>query len=81
MSKLKNQRHWLCSDVDSYISLSVPEKYTKGYTLKLADCNRKAELYFDTETAKDRKASARKLLKVKQLIDKLYEELQENRDD
>lgn len=77
MSKLKDTRFFLAKDVDSYVSLETPdsENYSHGYTLKIADCHRSASWYFSAHTAKEKRASARKLKKFKELIDALYEEL------
>lgn len=75
MKKLKNQRFFLCKDADSYAKLSIPSKYDREYSLKLADCNRSITMYFAISSDKAKEASIKKLEKLKKLIDSLHAEL------
>lgn len=79
---MKAQRFFLCDDVDSYVSLSVPSSTDYGmYELKLNDCGRTIhwEFYIGGSTAAERKRkrkeSLKKLTKFRNLINELYAEL------
>lgn len=69
---MKSQRFFLCREVDSYVSLSTPEKDDGWpyYSLKISDCNRSISMEF-----KPGKKGVAKLKKFRKLINELYAEL------
>lgn len=69
---MKGKRFFLEKDADSYVTLHTPEDddYSTGYDLKMADCHRSIQWYFD------KKKGHKKLKKFRDLINELYDELQ-----
>lgn len=76
-TKLRNTRFFLTTQdqADSYVKFTVPSKYNDEFTIKMADCNRVIHWSFPVSDKKERKKSLKKLKKFKELINKLYEEL------
>lgn len=76
---MKSQRFFLTKDVDSYVYLRAPipeNKHYRCYELKMADCSRTIAWEFGATTAKEAKASLKKLKKFRDLVNELYAALE-----
>jgi hypothetical protein len=77
MSRWRKFLQLASQDVDSYVAVTIPRNaQDMSMVLKIADCNKSIELYFNLSTLRNQKISRKKIAILKEAINKLEEGLE-----